>query len=88
MVDAVLHVGAQKTASTTLQTHFYPKLEGVFYLGRFASENNPDHFLTDELGPIFHEINYRNMGLETDLVSVREHINQQYELNKSGVVLL
>ncbi len=67
-----LHVGASKTASTTLQGRFFPAHPGIFFLGKEESSLNAvKRWRTPEVFTIVNEINRRNLDFHLDEATVR-----------------
>ena len=57
-----LHVGASKTASTTLQGHFFPAHPDLFFLGKEESTlRNVKRWATPEIFTVVTDINRKNM---------------------------
>ncbi len=88
MANAVLHIGVPKTATTTLQVHFFPNLKGFLYLGKILDRDKPHRFLTDEMKGIFRELETRDMGMRLDLPALKDQINGLCEANQTDQVML
>jgi hypothetical protein len=67
-----LHVGASKTASTTLQGQFFPKHPDIFFLGKEESTINlVKRWATPEILTIVTDIDRRNLDFRLDADTVR-----------------
>jgi hypothetical protein len=66
-----LHVGASKTASTTLQGHFFPGHPDIFFLGKEESRlNGIKRWATPEISTIGNDIDRRNLDFRLDMDTV------------------
>lgn len=80
MVNAVIHIGLQKTANTTLQAHFYPKLKDLLYLGRFQQVDGqkvigPSYFYNEDVSGAIRQIEKKGVASALDSAAVKERIN-------------
>jgi hypothetical protein len=71
-----LHVGASKTASTTLQGRFFPAHPDIFYLGKEESTLNiVKRWATPEIFTIVNDIDRRNLDFRLDEATVRSALD-------------
>ncbi len=75
--EVYVHVGYPKTGTTTLQKHFFPKIEEIQYLGKHYGE---DGFLTE---------GYRELLFEAHSDDVYEKLKREFEarLSKQKIVI-
>lgn len=96
MVDAVIHIGVQKSANTTLQAHFYPALKDVLFLGRFQRVSTlnfqtvvgSSYFLNEEVAGAIRQIEKHDMDFSLDSARVKEAFDGLYDANRHAAVLL
>ena len=68
----ILHVGASKTASTTLQASFFPRHQGIFFIGKEESARNSiKRWLSPEVEKLMRDIYRKNLDFHPDRDAVR-----------------
>ena len=76
-----IHVGYPKTATTTLQKNFYPKLEELTYLGIFGNARDNSSF-----GENFFDTLFFSEQSSMDFISLRETVDKT--INDVGAYLI
>ena len=76
-----IHVGYPKTATTTLQKHFYPKIEEINYLGIFDNQRE-NHVLGEKF---FNKLFFSD-DKSMELVSIKEIVGNI--INDAGIWLI
>jgi hypothetical protein len=67
-----IHVGAPKTASTTLQGRFFPAHPGIFYLGKEESAlNSVKRWATTDIYKTVNDINRLNLSFHLDQTALQ-----------------
>ena len=83
----IIHIGYPKTATTSLQKDFFPKIRNVNYLGTISTQKGSYKLVNDSLTKILYELMYSSdSNWEKSLKLHQEYFNKA--LNSSMVNLL